>query len=707
MAARAKKITEKAYSSDNLKSPNGKTFEANDINYLVNNGYTRENAIKYLAKTEKYASPEENKSEDSSVSSWKIKVEQAAQIAVKNQMSQELNKAIQETGVSTTKKVLSEEEKEKVRNAISSYSIGLYANKESMDTYAKESAEQIKEIISNNSNYILTSNIISNITKNTINTNNDTNTENILPTSKESVENVLADEIKKSVEAGNSLSDAMTNATTTLQNNNATLDNKLTAVNNVIVAMNDIQKDVVDKLKINNVSDVTDILAAIKTTGVKVNGIDEAIKYSQNVEQIQNVILNNGNIVTTPPYISETTAPMYQYLSAFALLKNSATKGIKTEEEAIALLTSVSGITHNSNISKYKEASQELIKISKNGIKTKEDQLAAMSVLLGATGKGELIQYVGTKLNSKTSLNSSDDVIKELQALAKVESSLTNSSNISNVLNIVNTSKQCVEILSDVKKNGITTEQIQALVNNVGGHYGVGNDIAKYATLAASIADMNKNGSIKDNDKLNSLAMTLGAATGHTEISKYMTEAIKIRDITNQIGGIHNTADILNLAYQYVGEDKLNNLFSTKRLLERAGVPSWAATILDASLDENGKFNSKTFNEQINAKVQEMIKDKILGTVINKLNQIDQALMANLQKNVFNKVNEVMDEARAIMDLVNVTSVFLGGEILFQTDIIKGWQEEAEKVVKEYEQKLLSGVLAGLTNITSSIKFNF
>ena len=81
--------------------------------------------------------------------------------------------------------------------------------------------------------------------------------------------------------------------------------------------------------------------------------------------------------------------------------------------------------------------------------------------------------------------------------------------------------------------------------------------------------------------------------------------------------------------------------------------------------------------------------------------------MANLQKNVFNKVNEVMDEARAIMDLVNITSVVLGGEILFQTDIIKGWQEEAEKVVKQYEQKLLSGVLAGLTNITSSIKFNF
>jgi murein DD-endopeptidase MepM/ murein hydrolase activator NlpD len=57
-----KKEEEKIDYTTTEKAPNGKTYEENDIKYLMNNGYTKEDAIKFLATHEKYTKKEEKTS---------------------------------------------------------------------------------------------------------------------------------------------------------------------------------------------------------------------------------------------------------------------------------------------------------------------------------------------------------------------------------------------------------------------------------------------------------------------------------------------------------------------------------------------------------------------------------------------------------------------------------------------------------------------
>jgi hypothetical protein len=57
-----KKEEEKIDYTTTEKAPNGKTYEENDIKYLMNNGYTKEDAIKFLSTHEKYTKKEEKTS---------------------------------------------------------------------------------------------------------------------------------------------------------------------------------------------------------------------------------------------------------------------------------------------------------------------------------------------------------------------------------------------------------------------------------------------------------------------------------------------------------------------------------------------------------------------------------------------------------------------------------------------------------------------
>ena len=41
----------------NFRAPNGSFYEQNDIDYLINSGYTEESALETLSKTEKYTKP--------------------------------------------------------------------------------------------------------------------------------------------------------------------------------------------------------------------------------------------------------------------------------------------------------------------------------------------------------------------------------------------------------------------------------------------------------------------------------------------------------------------------------------------------------------------------------------------------------------------------------------------------------------------------
>lgn len=88
-----KKKTKKEEKKDpKIYGPNGEKYSDNDINFLVNNGYTKESAIELLSKEEKYTKPIEEKEDFKESIFEKVKESVYNQKTVKD-VSEQLKKA--------------------------------------------------------------------------------------------------------------------------------------------------------------------------------------------------------------------------------------------------------------------------------------------------------------------------------------------------------------------------------------------------------------------------------------------------------------------------------------------------------------------------------------------------------------------------------------------------------------------------------------
>lgn len=78
MAVKQKKLS-------NFKAPNGAFYEQNDIDYLLNSGYTEESALEELSKTEKYTKPLDEKTLKAQALFSKISGRKAAEDSAKEE----------------------------------------------------------------------------------------------------------------------------------------------------------------------------------------------------------------------------------------------------------------------------------------------------------------------------------------------------------------------------------------------------------------------------------------------------------------------------------------------------------------------------------------------------------------------------------------------------------------------------------------------